>query len=588
MCGIVGFVGDNALLNVLEGLATLEYRGYDSAGVAYDHFGLKVLKREGRLINVSSNLDIKHKTIPRLAIGHTRWATHGAPNETNAHPHVVGDIAIVHNGIIENYAELIKKFKLPVASETDSEVIAHLIDQSDAENLLDKVRSTCKLLEGTYAIAVMSYNFPDEFVIARRGSPLVVGEAKGDWQGMIASSDLHGILEHTNEAFILHDNEYAVLTENSVKFYDQKSEINKNPIKIDWSVSNTKLGNFDTYMRKEIQEQPVAIMDTLMKNDWPAFQLWLNGIPYTEVLLTACGTSFNAAKIGSMFIEGNGNVLSRAKLASEIQFDGTQIREGTLVVAVSQSGETADTLSAIRYAKSKGAIILAITNVMGSSLSREADYTLYTAAGPEISVASTKAFTSQLVVLYTLCGVFNPNIYMDINLSLQDITGSIKSIFGQEEKIKTIASTIQGSVLFLGRGLNAPLADEGALKLKEISYLHAEGFPAGEIKHGPIALIESGTPVVVIATNTRTYDKTISNIREVQARGARVIAIASEGDERISELTDEVIYIPTKWGEAFDPITAVVPLQLLAYHVAKQLGTDIDKPRNLAKSVTVE
>jgi len=524
-----------------------------------------------------------------IGIAHTRWATHGAPTEINAHPHRVGNIVIVHNGIIENYRKLITKFGLEMASETDSEVIAHLIHRSDAKDLLDKVREACSHLIGSYAIAVLSTDHPGQIVVARHGSPLVVGKSKSDCNGTIASSDIHGLLEHTNDIFVLHDDEFVVLTEEDIKFFDRVGTIEKESIHIDWSISNTRLNGFDTYMRKEIQEQPIAIMDTLMKNDWMELQDWLLDIPSLEVLFTACGTSFNAARIGSMFVEGNSSLLSRAKLASEIQFDGTRIGINTLLVAVSQSGETADTLSAVKYAKSKGATVIVITNVMGSSLTREADYVLYTAAGPEISVASTKAFTSQLAVLYILCGVFNADLFMDINLSLQDVTSAMQGIFAQEDTIKTIASTItNSSVLFLGRGLNAPVADEGALKLKEISYLHAEGFPAGEIKHGPIALIEDGTPVVVIATKAKTYDKILSNIQEVKARGARVIAIASEGDDKIKELADDVIYVPTRWGEAFDPIVAVIPLQLLAYHVAKFHNRDIDKPRNLAKSVTVE
>lgn len=590
MCGIMGFVGDNAIQNVLNGLATLEYRGYDSAGVAYWDNGVKTIKHEGRLVNVTNDI-AQTKPTSHIAMGHTRWATHGPPIQINAHPHTAGNITIVHNGIIENYVELVKQTGRTMVSETDSEVIAHLIDIATGSRLLDKVMEAVKQLKGTFAIVVMSSDHPNELVVVRHRSPLVVGMSK---HGAIASSDIYGLLAHTNNAYVLHDDEMAVLTINTLKFYNGNSELNKEPLHITWTAESTSLGGFETYMRKEIQEQPIAIMDTLMKNNWEDLGNFLHDLILPDILFTACGTSYNASRIGAILIEANSGVVARTKLASELSYDGTYIGPRTLLVAVSQSGETADTLSAVRHAKERGAKVLAITNVVGSSLTREADFVLHTAAGPEISVASTKAFTSQLVVLYMLSGAFrnifaqDPMMFSEVQLGLHVASDCISDLLKQEDMIKTIAETIKDtSVLFLGRGLNAPLADEGALKLKEISYLHAEGFPAGEIKHGPIALIEKGVPVIVMVTKGRTYDKMISNIKEVQARGARVIAIASEGDKYIETLTKEVIYIPSM-GELMDPIMAIVPLQLLAYHVAKYLGRDIDKPRNLAKSVTVD
>jgi len=592
MCGIVGFVGENAIMNVMSGLSTLEYRGYDSAGIAYidpDTDKMEVVKHKGRVANLYPNINKQEKGWAKIAIGHTRWATHGKPSVINAHPHVSGKIAVVHNGIIENHVELSERVMMKgkrIISDTDTEIIAHLIDIENGNSLLDKVIGAASLLEGSYSIAVLSEDNPNEIVVARKGSPLVAGIAKGDWKGTIISSDAQGLLEHTNEAYIFEDDEFAILTANNIRFFNAKGKIEKDPIILEWSSESISRGNFDTYMRKEIQEQPLAVSNTLAKNDWNAIYEFLSGLSCTDVLFVACGTSFNASKIGVIFLEDMGFVYSRARLASEVCYS-TRVKPETLVIAISQSGETADTLNAVRHVKKAGATVLAIVNAANSSLSREADYVIYTAAGPEISVASTKAFTSQLAILYMLGGIFygkhtktGQHMLNKIKAELENITTYMYEVLGQEQKIKNIASTISDtSVLFLGRGMCAPVAYEGALKLKEISYLHAEGLPAGEIKHGPIALIKAGTPVIVLIPQDITYDKMITSIREVQTRGARVIAIASKGDKKIADLVDEVIYIPNV-SEALSSILFVLPLQLLAYHVAKKLGRDIDHPRN--------
>ena len=594
MCGIAGYIGNYATKHAVKILERLEYRGYDSCGFATILDGTIVVeKAEGVVKNIKGLTQKYLKS--NITISHTRWATNGKPSKINAHPHIVGKIDIVHNGIIENYNELAEENAFDLISETDSEIIAHLIDSINGTSLLDRVRQATSVLKGSYSIAVLSEDNPDEIVVARNGSPLVVGfVVGGDWEGTAISSDVQGLLEYTNKIYVFEDGEFAVLTADSIRFFDAKNEIVKNPTTVDWSPESISRGSYDTYMRKEIQDQPLAVTNTLIKNDWNAAYEFIDSLSCTDVLFIACGTSFNASKIGVIFLEDTGFVYSRARLASEVCYS-TRVKPGTLVIAISQSGETADTLNAVRYVKEAGATVLAIVNTANSSLTREADYVIYTAAGPEISVASTKAFTSQLATLYMLGGIFygkhtKTGQYMlnKIKTELKNITTHMYEVLDQEQKIKTIASTISNtSVLFLGRGISAPVAYEGALKLKEISYLHAEGLPAGEIKHGPIALIKTDTPVIVLVPKDITYNKMIASIREVQTRGARVIAIASKNDETIANLVDEVIYIPDT-SQTLSSILFVLPLQLLAYHVAKKLGRDIDHPRNLAKSVTVE
>lgn len=591
MCGIVGFVGNNAVANVLDGLGKLEYRGYDSAGVTYKKSsgGINTIKRAGRLQNVINSISDNGSTWSRIAIGHTRWATHGEPTEINAHPHTAGRITVVHNGIVDNYLEL-KEYILgsgrEIISDTDTEIIAHLIDMAEAHiTLLEKVKLATQMLKGSYALAVIQDDIAEEMVVARKGSPLVVGVSK-KWKGTVISSDIQGIVKYTNLAYILEDEEFAKLTSEGVEFYDRHGMIQKETLSIDWSPEVAERGTFDTFMRKEIQEQPVALIDTLMRTNWNHVRSHLMGVDFSDILFVACGTSYNASKVGTIFMEMIGGIHSRARLASEVCFN-TRIRPNTLVIAVSQSGETADTLSAARIARKAGAKVMAIVNVVGSSLTREADYVVYTAAGPEISVASTKAFTSQLSAIYMLGAVLN-NSVADVKAILSDLSAHMQMVFDQEEKIEKIAEGIsEGSVLFLGRGIHTPVAYEGALKLKEISYLHAEGLPAGEIKHGPIALIAKGTPVVVLVPKGETHRKMIANINEVRSRGAYVIAIATQGEGFIDSIADEVLYMPDV-PEIFTPIMSVLHLQLLSYHIARKLGRDVDYPRNLAKSVTVE
>jgi len=604
MCGIVGFIGDCATKNVIEGLKSLEYRGYDSAGVALmkDGYAPFVIKSEGRIGALEMKINGQGADTG-IAIGHTRWATHGKPSETNAHPHIAGNIALVHNGIIENYLELKEllntKYARETVSETDTEIIAHLIDVSPGYCLFDKVKQAVKGLKGAYALAVISGDDPDTIIVARKKSPLVVGIFEG---GAVVASDIHAVLPYTNEVHVLDDDEIAIVEKNYVSIQKDGEEIERGPLEIPWSVAAASKENFDTFMDKEIHEQPVAIYDTMIKNSWDVVtdnmaKIFQDNM-VMNITLTACGTSLHACMIGAMMFEGIAGTRSCAKLASELEASASIITQNDLVVAVSQSGETADTLCAIRYAKLKGAKIIAIVNTMGSTIEREADYTIHMAAGPEISVASTKAFVSQLSVLAMMAaairgiswGSFHgTKMFNDAQLGIYQCAKEMDFIFQQEDKIKDISEGLAKakSILYLGRGLNVPVALEGALKLKEISYIHAEGFAAGEMKHGPIALIEELTPIVVIATNGPTYGKILSNIEEAKARGAKIIAIATDGNAGIEKLVDEVIYIP-EVPEVFVPLMAVVPLQLLAMYTAGCVGADIDKPRNLAKSVTVE
>ena len=609
MCGIVGFIGEYATKKVISGLKSLEYRGYDSAGVALVKDGKPpfIIKSEGRINALELKINGHAEEDFPVAIGHTRWATHGKPSELNAHPHAAGNIALVHNGIIENYIELKtllreKCARIPI-SETDTEVIAHLVDVSVGDMLLDKVRRAVARVKGAYALAVVSADEPGTIVVARKKSPLVIGVFDG---GAVVASDIHAILPYTNRVYVLQDDELAVVRKNFLCIYrdngGEAEEVVREPLEIAWSVASVSKDGFKTFMDKEIHEQPIAIYDTMIKNNWDVVfddvRDLFDSRNIVNVTLTACGTSLHSCMVGAMLFEGNAQIRSSARLASELESSGTILNSSDLVIAISQSGETADTLGAMRYAKKRGANVLAIVNTMGSTIEREADYTIHMAAGPEISVASTKAFVAQLSVLLVLSvivrgvswGSFHADhMFENAQLAIYECADLMAKIFEQEDTIKDIASQISKakSMLYLGRGINFPIALEGALKLKEISYIHAEGFAAGEMKHGPIALIEENTPVVVIATDGPVYNKIMANIEETKARGAYVIAVATEGNEEIKDIADEVIYIPNV-SEAFIPLMAVVPLQLLAMYTAEYVGADIDKPRNLAKSVTVE
>lgn len=595
MCGIVGYIGSNALKRAVEGLKCLEYRGYDSSGACHIlNNKLACTKRTGRISNLENIIKYDESNI---AIAHTRWATHGIVSENNAHPHISNNIAIVHNGIIDNFFEL-KEHLLEqgrtFVGETDTEVIAHLIDIAGGD-LYTKVNTAISKLNGSYAIAVISADEPDKIVVARKSSPLILGNFSG---GAIVASDIQALLPHTNKIIVMEDGETAIITKDAIQVYKDNIAIKKDFLEAPWSFSSANKGEFDTFMEKEILEQPAAIIDTMLKNDWvkisDALISLIDEEATPEIMFTACGTSYHACKIGSMLMEGLTGLKSQSVRASEIKYSGKTINANTIVIAVSQSGETADTLAAIKYAKDLGAKVISVINVLGSSLSRESDLTIYTAAGPEISVASTKAFTSQLTVLVSLVGIINNmfnggSVFDSIQKQIYDVAKSIPKIFKQKDYIKLISKSLihKKSALFLGRGLSVPVAQEGALKLKEISYIHAEGMSSAELKHGPIALIEDEYPVIVIAVKDNTYDKVVSNIHEVKARGGRVIAIANEDDTLIDNIANDVIRIPSV-NHLLYPMLTVIPLQLLALYTAWFKGMDVDKPRNLAKAVSVE
>ena len=603
MCGIVGYIGKrNAVPVLLYGLQRLEYRGYDSAGIA-------VLEKEGNRIIVEKQVgkikDLQEylwnkKIEGHTGIAHTRWATHGPPTIENAHPHISqkGTIAIVHNGIIENYLELKRdliekgyQFK----SETDTEVIAHLIEDEYEKDLLSTVLKVVKKLEGAYALGIISTYEPDKLIGVRKGSPLIVGLGKGE---NLIASDIPAVLEYTKDIIALDDEEIAVLTEKEVQIFDfngKKKE--KKPFHVNWDISIAEKGGFKHFMQKEIHEQPRTIADTITgfsSQDIEKIFSRLKNI--NRIVIIACGTSYHAGLVGKFWIEKYARIPVEVDYASEFRYRDYIVDENTLIFGISQSGETADTRFAMLDAKKKGAKTLALVNVVGSSLSRESDFVLYTYCGPEIGVAATKTFTAQLVVLYLFAlklGEYRGNLSeKDFKLKYKDllhVPASVESILKKDEEIKNIAYEYAKATdfLFLGRGLNYPIALEGALKLKEISYIHAEGYPAGEMKHGPIALIDENMPVVVVSPKDYLYEKTLSNIQEVKARKGIVISVATEGDDVIKDLSNKVIYVPKIKDELY-PITTVVPLQLLSYHIATFLGKDVDQPRNLAKTVTVE
>lgn len=605
MCGIVGYVGnEKASEHVLEGLRKLEYRGYDSAGIAAVSAGkMDVRRRKGKIAELAQALEDAPLS-GDIAIGHTRWATHGRPSDENAHPHHVDDVVVVHNGIIENFFELRSQLAAQgrvFESETDTEIIAHLVALSKAGSLMERVQEALGQVRGAYAIAVISERNSEEIVVAKNASPLVIGVCDG--AGVIAS-DIPALLPHTRDVIILEEGEIATIHADKVSLFTLDGEpVERAPERIDWSPSAAEKGGHEHFMHKEMHEQPRAIGDTLrgrlgveegcvLLDD----ELIRLGAEAERVMFTACGTSWHACLVGRLALEELARVGCEVELASELRYRHPLMGPGTLTVAVSQSGETADTLAAIREAKKLESPVVSVINVLGSSIARESDQVLYTHAGPEIGVASTKAFVTQVVALYLFCiGVGRARNTLSVERAsallneLREIPLQVEACLGQEEVIRGVARRMMkaSSVLFLGRGYGFPVALEGALKLKEISYIHAEGYAAGEMKHGPIALIEPGIPVVALATKGPLYEKVISNIQEVRAREGYVIAIASEGDEEIAQLVDDVIYVP-EVDPILIPLVATVPMQLLAYHVAELRGTNIDQPRNLAKSVTVE
>jgi glucosamine--fructose-6-phosphate aminotransferase (isomerizing) len=609
MCGIVGYIGNrDSQLILLEGLKKLEYRGYDSAGLAVQTAqGLHVSKSKGRIRELESKL-AEQPLLGSAGIGHTRWATHGKPSDVNSHPHVDNrkKISVVHNGIIENHLELkeeLEQLGHHFLSETDTEVISHLIAHYYTDSLLHAVQQAVSRIRGAYAIVVLSEHEPDKLIAVRLASPLIIGV--GDGENFIGS-DIPAILEHTRNVYILGDGEMAVLSKDSVELMTLEGNfIAKQLLHIDWDIMMAEKDGYDHFMLKEIEEQPRAYRDTMRgRIDEETHSVILADVAIEpeqirqieQIHMVACGTAYHAALAGKSIIERLTRIPVEVDVASEYRYRQPIIKENTLVIAVSQSGETADTLAAIREAKLSGAQILAITNVVGSSVSREADHLLLTCAGPEIAVASTKAYTSQLIA-FNLLALYICQCTNSMDLStrtellgrLKELPDQVQSMLGETTQIERIANQIakHEHLFFIGRGLDYVVAMEASLKLKEISYIHSEAYPAGELKHGSLALIEEGTPVIALATQESLLEKTISNIREVKARGAYVIGIALEGNLELAKSADEVIYVP-RTDALLAPATTVIPLQLLAYYAALARGNDVDKPRNLAKSVTVE
>jgi len=612
MCGIVGYVGKrNATPIIIEGIKRLEYRGYDSSGIAIlnNENELKIFKESGKIIELERALPAPDQTFGNVGIAHTRWATHGEPNTLNAHPHTGcdGDIAIVHNGIIENYKILQNKLKSEghkFQSDTDTEVLAHLIEHflKMEDDLTLAVQDALKLVEGTYGIAVISKKHPGKIIAARKGSPLILGIGENEF---FVTSDVTAIIIHTKKVIYLEDNEVVTLSYKDYQITNLQNENIETDVSIvDWDVSSIDKGDYKHFMLKEIFEQPTSIYNAFRGRLYERLStvrlggLNMKGEELRKVKalqIIACGTSWHAALIGKHLIENLARIPVEVEYASEYRYRNPIIPEDTLVFAISQSGETADTLAGLREAQAKGAKVLGITNTIGSTIARESDGGVYIHAGVEIGVASTKAFTSQVTILTILAVLLGrmkdlqPTFGKSFIKELAAIPQKVELILQKNDEIRKIAKTLKDSTnaLYLGRGVNYPVALEGALKLKEISYIHAEGYPAAEMKHGPIALIDENMPVIAIAPDDAIYDKIISNLEEVRARNGRIISIATEGDEKIKYLSESVIYIP-KTIRTLQPLLTVIPLQLLAYHVADLRGLDVDQPRNLAKSVTVE
>ncbi len=610
MCGIVAYVGHRTCLPILvEGLKRLEYRGYDSAGVAVQtDAGLKVVKAAGKIRELEARL-AKNPLIGTAGIAHTRWATHGAPNDVNAHPHTDthGRVALVHNGIIENYAVLKSALEAEghvFRTETDTEVLTHLVEKylNRGLSLERAVGAALADVEGTYGIAVMSAGEPGTVVGARKGSPLVVGIADGEY---FLASDVAPIVEHTRQVVYLDDGEMAVLSPDGFHTATIRHEpVDKAVHEVEWDLGQIEKGGFAHFMLKEIFEQPESVRNSMRGRLNPAEGLSrLGGLNMTaeellgirRIIILACGTSWHAGLIGEYMLEDYARIPVEVEYASEFRYRNPIVDEGTAVLVISQSGETADTLAAMREARRKGARSLGIVNVVGSTIAREADGGVYIHAGPEIGVASTKAFTSQVTVLALLTLALGRQRAMsresgiELARELDAIPAKIEAILKRSDAVRKIAEEYgqHDNFIYLGRGYNFPVALEGALKLKEISYIHAEGYPAAEMKHGPIALIDENMPVVFICTRDSAYDKVMNNMSEVRARKGRIIAIATEGDAEVARRADHVLYVPNTLT-VLQPLLSVVPLQLLAYHVAVLRGCDVDQPRNLAKSVTVE
>ena len=607
MCGIVGYIGDKAAIPILvNGLKKLEYRGYDSAGIAVlEDVGITVCKSVGRLAALEAKLGGGYPETS-IGIGHTRWATHGRPSDLNAHPHAdcAGEFAVVHNGIIENYLEL-REWLIAqghaLVSETDTEVLPHLVEHFYAGDLEAAVREVLRRVRGAFAIVVISRRDPDKLVAARKDSPLIIG--LGDQEYFVAS-DIPAILSHTRRAYILDDGEMAVLDKTGVRVTDFQGNLHpKEVFEVKWDAVAAEKGGFEHFMLKEIFEQPRALRDTMLGR-LEEDKVVLQEVNLTEaaindlrkVFIVACGTAYHAGLVGKNLIERWVRIPAEVDIASEFRYRSPLVDEHTLVVVVSQSGETSDTLAALREAKKLGARVVAVTNVVGSSVAREAHDVIYTWAGPEIAVASTKAYTTQLVGM-VLLGLHLARVKRTlpqekiaaIIAAMRQLPTQVQEILDCSGRIESLAAEFASveDTFFIGRSLDWAVALEGALKLKEISYIHAEAYAAGELKHGTLALVTAETPVIGLATQGEVYEKTLSNIKEVKARDAKVIGITFRGDTDLQKSVDEVLYLPSTLSE-LAPILTVVPLQLLAYYVAVARGCDVDKPRNLAKSVTVE
>lgn len=609
MCGIVGYVGEgHAKERIIDGLKRLEYRGYDSAGIALPINGrIEIRKHVGEIKNLEKIIG-EPAYDSSVGIGHTRWATHGAPSDLNAHPHANGDnsIAIVHNGIIENYQEikewLIRDYGVKFKSETDSEVIAHLIGIYYDGDLLQAVNRAVEQMRGAYAVAAIAAAEPDKIVAVRKDAPLVAGIGKGF---NFIASDIPALLKYVREVYLIENNETVVLTKNDIKIYNEDGKVVKRDVfHVTWDADAAEKEGYEHFMLKEIHEQPKGIQETLVRRLNEDGTINLDGISMTKedienfdkVYIVACGTAYHAGLVGKLVIEKMARVPVEVDIASEFRYRDPFVDEKTLFIAISQSGETLDTLAALREAKRKGARILSVVNVVGSSVARESDDVFYTWAGPEIAVASTKAYTTQLICMYLIGlymgstkGTIEKDYYTQVLEELKLLPEKVEKLFGEEDQIAALARKYhrKDQVFYVGRGLDSGVSYEGSLKLKEISYINSFAIAAGELKHGTIALMEEETLVFALATQDFLYEKMVSNVEEIKARGARVVAIAKEGRTEIEQVADEVIYIPPCMDEV-SPVLAVIPLQIFAYYVAKERGCNIDKPKNLAKSVTVE
>lgn len=607
MCGIVGYIGQNEAAPVLiKGLKKLEYRGYDSAGIAVFGDGIHVVKTKGRLADLDAKVQAMGGVEGHVGIGHTRWATHGAPSDVNSHPHTSmnGRISVVHNGIIENYLQLkaeLEEKGYVFASETDTEVVAQLFDYYYDGDMVDTLIRVIGRIRGSYALGILCNEKPDEIVAVRKDSPMLVGI--GENENFIAS-DIPALLEYTKDYYLLNDNEIVVLKKDSITILDlDKNEIKKDIYNVTWDISAAEKGGYDYFMMKEIMEQPKAFKATISPRIVDG-EIKLDNIKYTDedirninrIHIIACGSAWHAAIVGKYVIEDYARIPVEVDLASEFRYRNPILDKNDICIIISQSGETADTLAALREAKRQGIRILAIVNVVGSSIARESDDVLYTWAGPEIAVATTKGYSTQVALMYLLAmkfgqarGHLSAEEVKKLTAELELVPGYIEKLLTMDEELKELAKAHAhaNDVFVIGRGIDYAVALEGSLKLKEISYIHSEAYAAGELKHGTISLIEEGTLVVAIATQDPLYEKLVSNVKEVKARGAYVVAIAKEGNTEIAEVADKVIYIP-QINDKFTASLNVIPMQIFSYYVAIERGCDVDMPRNLAKSVTVE